>query len=183
MNGDELYYVSLTALASRADVRLSAVSNWRARHKDFPKPHFVVGQEVFDVDEVERWLHGRKIPKHRLRSDESTGTTYGHRFQRGVDSAASAPLPAGDQPDTSWQGRLWAAADGLRSTHGSTETLEILLGLLYIRACRSEMWQSLVALEDWPDIRDVLSKVVIPARAGDAELPVARWVPNTLDRS
>ena len=48
----EVSYLTLTEVAERTGVRLSAVSNWRARHSDFPKPQVVSGQEVFEVGEV-----------------------------------------------------------------------------------------------------------------------------------
>ena len=60
----EVRYLTLTEVAKRTGVRLSAVSNWRTRHSDFPRPQVVSGQEVFEVGEVAKWLRERKIPRN-----------------------------------------------------------------------------------------------------------------------
>jgi len=46
---EEVSHLYLTDMANRAGVRLSAVSNWRARYTDFPTPRIISGQEVFEA--------------------------------------------------------------------------------------------------------------------------------------
>ena len=63
MNTNPIHLTS-SDIAKMADVSLSTVSNWRARHQDFPEPVSGSGSSPrFDVIEVRQWLtaRGRKI--------------------------------------------------------------------------------------------------------------------------
>ena len=55
--------LNVTQIAAMAGVTVSAVSNWRKRFDDFPRPAEGVpgGRDLFDLGEVEHWLqaHGR----------------------------------------------------------------------------------------------------------------------------
>ena len=55
--------VSLTEIANIVGVKPSAVSNWRARHKDFPSPIDRSARgDLFSLDQVLDWLRARKYP-------------------------------------------------------------------------------------------------------------------------
>ena len=69
-------YLSLTDVANGAEVRLSAVSNWRARYADFPRPHMVSGQEVFDRDEI-----GVAPEQEDPAEPAQVGRTAGHQLR------------------------------------------------------------------------------------------------------
>ena len=60
--------VTMSEIAELADVTRPAVSNWRRRFSDFPKPVGTRpgGGEVFLVTEVHAWLkrHGRTVTRH-----------------------------------------------------------------------------------------------------------------------
>lgn len=60
--------LNVTQIADLAGVGASAVSNWRNRFDDFPKPVEGVpgGRDLFDLGEVERWLRDRG----RLKQEE-----------------------------------------------------------------------------------------------------------------
>ena len=74
--------LTLTDIAKLTEVGVSAVSNWRKRHTDFPRSALVSGQELFSADEIAHWLSERKIARNGLHPGEGLGTTYGDRFVR-----------------------------------------------------------------------------------------------------
>lgn len=92
--GDAL---SLTQIAALAEVGISAAGNWRKRHRSFPDPQHVEGQELYAVDDVVAWLRERRISQNGLKSTEAPGTTYGDRFLRNR-LLMSAPFPTPDGP-------------------------------------------------------------------------------------
>ncbi|HEX6687710.1 MAG TPA: N-6 DNA methylase, partial [Solirubrobacterales bacterium] len=53
--------LNVSQIAELAQVGLSAVSNWRKRFEDFPRPVESVpgGRDLFELQEVERWLEKR----------------------------------------------------------------------------------------------------------------------------
>lgn len=186
--------LTLTGVAERAEVRLSAVSNWRARYADFPRPQVAAGQELFDIAEVAQWLRRRRIPQNRLKPDEPPGTSYGDRFLRNV--ARTVPGAAsGVQRSANWEPRLWAAMATMRGAHDVASSLEFLLGLVYVRTQRTDVWRSVVNKSTWPEMLDLLSSVsfseewggqpiaVFPAltRMGDQSLLEAVRVMDTID--
>ncbi|WP_017599882.1 N-6 DNA methylase [Nocardiopsis lucentensis] len=79
--------VSSAEIARIAGVKPTAVSNWRRRHDDFPRP--VGGTDRsprFDLAEVERWLADR---------DHATSIDSHQRLWQALDSARSS-LPGDD---------------------------------------------------------------------------------------
>lgn len=183
----EASYVTLTEVANRTGVRLSAVSNWRTRYADFPTSQVVAGQEVFEPSEVVAWLRKRKIPRNRLASGEPVGTSYGERFLRNARVSGPSTAPTSThkpQPrEPTWGERLWAAVAVLRDTHDTASSLEFLLGLVYVKKCRTDVWQSLVGASNWPEMRDILAKVSLPMGTRGSPVRVFGKVSSGADQS
>ncbi|WP_432977618.1 N-6 DNA methylase [Dactylosporangium sp. CA-233914] len=162
-------YVTSAEIARRTQVQLSAVSNWRTRHADFPEAHLVSGQEVFESVQVAAWLRERRIPRHRLRPDEPIGTSYGDRFQRESATADTEPaLKEAQQQAAS----VWGVMDALRNSHDPASSLELMLGMVYLKACRPDVWQRLTGAGTWPRIYEVLSEASLPGMPGVPPIPV-----------
>jgi type I restriction enzyme M protein len=178
-------YLTLTEVASLAEVRLSAVSNWRIRHPDFPQARTVSGREVFELRETARWLGGRKVPRHRLVTDERPGVTYGDRLMRNLEASGEAPVDstrAEPSPGGSdWVAQLWNARNRLRGMHGTASSLEVMLGLVYLKACRADVWRSLVGAPDWTHVGRLLAEADLPAAVDGLSLPVFGTVARTAD--
>jgi type I restriction enzyme M protein len=153
--------LALTDVARLAGVRLSAVSNWRARHADFPKPQVVHGREVFRVRDVAQWLHTRTIPPGRLHSGETPGASYGARLLRNLgisDSLIAAEMPLEDRPPVPrWSVQLHAAMDELRGIQDTASSLEFLLGLAYLKSLKIDIWRSLVQASDGAELQGLLA--------------------------
>jgi type I restriction enzyme M protein len=181
-------YLSLTDVANGAEVRLSAVSNWRARYAGFPRPQVVSGQEVFDRDEIAEWLRNRKIPQNRLKSDERPGTSYGERLLLNIDAtrrSASERSNTGSAPRPqalSWSKGLWSAMDQLRGAHDRSFALEYLLGLVYVKTHEPKTWQALIATTEWSEAHAILSGVALSTTVGRA-VPVFRALGQVADAS
>ncbi|WP_103351018.1 N-6 DNA methylase [Amycolatopsis sp. CA-128772] len=176
--------LSLTDIANGAEVRLSAVSNWRARYPDFPQPRVVSGQECFDPDEVVSWLRKRKIPKNRLKPGESPGATYGDRLRAHAglpEAPASAPTPTRPAPP-SWPAQLWSALNHLRSGNDTASALEYLLGLVYVKTCRADVWPRIAAAKSWPAAQAALATISFRTAGGQA-IPVFRMLEQAADPS
>jgi type I restriction enzyme M protein len=176
--------MSLSDIASAADVRLSAVSNWRARHADFPAPEIVDGQEAFSVREVASWLRKRRIPRNRLRSDESPGASYGDRFQMDVvfpNPQLEIVVGVGRHSVTPAH-QLWTVVDRLRNALDADAALEYVLGLLYVRTRRPEVWAAVTSAAGWDEAREQLSRVAVEVGARPA-VPVFAVIGRTSDPS
>jgi type I restriction enzyme M protein len=146
--------LTLADVARLAEVSVSAVSNWRSRHADFPRPVSEAGPERFARAEVARWLSGRKIPRNGLRRGETLGTTYGDRFDRnsGPTPTTLVPaLPGGDesQPVLS---ALWQLIGALRYDLSPELVLDTVLVLLYVRKTDHQLWRSVVQGASWDAI-------------------------------
>lgn len=145
------------------------------------------GQEIFAASEVVEWLRERKIPRNRLGSGEPLGASYGERFLRnaGVSGSSTAPTATHKtQPrEPTWTERLWTAADVLRDTHDTASSLEFLLGLVYVKKCQTDVWQSLVGASNWPEMHDVLAEVSLPMGKGGSPLRVFGKVSRSADQS
>lgn len=85
--------ISRRDVARAADVAPQAVSNWMARHRDFPNSVRRGSEHHFPITAVARWLDRRTVPADRLKPGEAKGTTYGSRFRR----ATRQPIP--DSPE------------------------------------------------------------------------------------
>ena len=144
--------LTLTDVARLAEVRVSAVSNWRGRHADFPAPVSVGGAERFARAEVARWLSGRRIPRNGLRSGETPGTTYGDRFARNSGGPApttqvSALLGRGESSPV--LPALWQLIGVLRNDLAPELVLDTVLVLLYVRKIDPQLWHSVVQGASW----------------------------------
>ena len=49
--------VSTKDIAKLFNVGVPAVSNWKVRHKDFPKP---VWRDFYDVREIDKWWRSKR---------------------------------------------------------------------------------------------------------------------------
>lgn len=119
--------VSVTDIATRLGVRATAVSNWRQRHSDFPKPVFMVANSQIAVWEwapVALW-HGIHTKAHKSASaSRSTSLVRGADIARmfGVSPQAVSnwlnrhedfPRPVGTVPGPGRAGgaSVWERSD------------------------------------------------------------------------
>ncbi|MFE0021477.1 N-6 DNA methylase [Amycolatopsis sp. NPDC059021] len=137
--------VTLTDIAELAGVNVSAASNWRKRHADFPRPNTVSGQEFFAADEVADWLSRRRIARNSLRPDESHGTTYGDRFLRGTDMFAwgsqARQAQARAEVRHDWTSQLWHIMNLLRNDLEPVSAFDFIMAMLYLRTTDRERWR------------------------------------------
>ncbi|MFD4672060.1 N-6 DNA methylase [Lentzea sp. NPDC058450] len=155
----------LSEIAKLAGVRVSAASNWRTRHADFPAPKVVAGQELFDSTEMSRWLSQRKIPRNGLRPDEPHGTTYGDRFAKKSGANTAEAVAAAHRESAI--GKLWNLADLLRGELDSASAVQFTMALLYLRKTAPEQWSELLAASAW-ELQHRLDKAL--SRGPDAHL-------------
>lgn len=152
--------LALTEIANLAEVGVSAASNWRKRHADFPRSTMVSGQELFAADEVARWLSQRKIARNNLQAGEAPGTTYGDRFIRngGVPAPAASPRPlhvhAAMRPD--WTSQLWQVMDLLRSDLELVSAFDFIMAMLYLRTTNRELWRAVTQQGSWDAVNSIL---------------------------
>ncbi|MFI5607195.1 N-6 DNA methylase [Amycolatopsis sp. NPDC051903] len=177
-------HVSLSDIASAVEVRLSAVSNWRSRHDDFPRPVVVDGHERFDAGEIAAWLQRRKIPRNRLRPAESAGASYGERFVAIVDFAiphvaVDVPAPPVHQ-ESPWARQLWDAVSRLRDTQDVGIARDYVFRLLYLRVSLPAVWAELMAASDWAEARQRITKLTVPRDDG-TDVPLFDLVARTDD--
>jgi type I restriction enzyme M protein len=180
----EVSYLTLTEVAERTGVRLSAVSNWRTRHSDFPKPQVVSGQEVFELSEVATWLKERKVPRNRLKPGEPEDTSYGDRFLLKVGTAGSSgPVSTHEsrRRESAWTAQLRTAVDRLRGTHDTASSLEFVLGLVFVKRCRTEVWQSIVGASTWSEMHDVLVGISLSVGTDTSPVPLFGKVSRSVD--
>jgi type I restriction enzyme M protein len=150
----------LTEIANLAEVGVSAASNWRKRHADFPPSTVVDGQEGFAADEVARWLGQRKIARNNLHPGEAPGTTYGDRFIRngGVPAPAASPEPpqihAEVRPE--WTSQLWQIMDLLRSDLELVSAFDFIMAMLYLRTANRELWRAVTQQPTWDAVNSML---------------------------
>lgn len=176
-------FLALTDVARLAEVQLSAVSNWRARHADFPNPVLVAGREVFQVREIARWLDTRTIPQNRLHSSEPPGTSYGTRLLSNLgilDSPITAEVPLADRsPSPSWSAQLFAAVSALREIQDPASSREVLLGLVFLKATQPDLWRSVTQASEGYELRDLLARASHTGNRELDQLPAFRWLAET----
>lgn len=168
-------YLTLTEVAGLAEVGISAASNWRSRHADFPRPHLVSGQERFAAGEIAQWLGRRRIPRNALKAGEEPGTTYGDRLSR-----IRGPVTRAEPDPTA---RLWTVMDELRGPLDAASAVELVLALLYLKRTDRVLWQSLIASDDGRTARELLGRVAPSAWPGGREAPLLPPVDSSVDRS
>ena len=124
--------LAIKDIAALADVTRAAVSNWRARHEDFPSPteDSSARRPLFDLDEVLSWLDSKDL------------------------------LPEGAAQKQT-QVQLQALANTFRGVLPPTEISPVVLYLLALRKqsaadMDSTAWQSAIAATS----RDELAKVL-----------------------
>lgn len=145
--------LALTDIAKLAEVGASAVSNWRKRHADFPRPTVVSGQDLFAAAEVAGWLGQRKIARNGLQPDEAPGTTYGDRFIRngGVPAQSAQVEPshvhAEVRPD--WTNQLWQIMNLLRSDLELVSAVDFIMAMLYLRITDPKLWRVVTEQCSW----------------------------------
>lgn len=152
--------LTLSDIAKLAEVGVSAASNWRKRHADFPQPIVVSGQELFAADEIERWLGQRKIARNSLQPDELPGTTYGDRFTRNggvpTPSAQADSLHADQEVRSEWTNRLWRIVDLLRSDLEHVSAIDFIMAMLYLRKTNRKLWQAITEQRSWSSVNWML---------------------------
>ncbi len=172
--------LSMTEVARLAEVGVTAVSNWRKRHSDFPGAHRSSGQELFAAGEIAHWLGGRKISKKDLKVGESPGVTYRDRFLHNLRTPDAAAPTAEDatkpRPVTELGQQLWAALDPLRGSYDVGSYAELVLGLLYLRAREPALWQRLIREPSGDVVRGLLIRAELPADPGVPRVPLFRTV-------
>lgn len=176
--------LSMTDVARLAEVGVTAVSNWRKRHSDFPSAVRSSGQELFAAGEIAHWLGGRTISKKDLKSGESPGATYGDRFLRnlGTPDAAAPAAEDATKPRSvaEWGQQLWAALDRLRgSGYDVGSYAELVLGLLYLRVREPELWQRLIREPYGDVVQDLLVRAELPVDSYAPRVPLFRTVAQT----
>jgi type I restriction enzyme M protein len=155
--------LALTDIAKLAEVGVSAASNWRKRHADFPGPTATSGQELFAADEVARWLAQRKIARNGLQPGEVPGTTYGDRFIRNggipAPSAQAEPSHAHAEVRSDWPDQLWQIVDLLRGDLEFLAAVDFIMAMLYLRTTNRECWRVVTEQRSWGAVSGVLRDV------------------------
>ena len=179
--------LALTNIAKLAEVGVSAASNWRKRHADFPRPTVVSGQEMFAAGEVARWLGQRKIARNGLQPDEPPGTTYGDRFIR--NGGVAAPSAQAEPPNvhaevrSDWAHQLWQIMDLLRGDLDFWSAVDFIMAMLYLRTTNRELWRAITEQRSWDAVSPLLRDV--PFREHDIPLVAhvaftAQFLPQAL---
>ncbi|MFF5473201.1 N-6 DNA methylase [Streptomyces achromogenes] len=144
MSDFEGVLVTRADIARFAGVKRPAVTNWERRHADFPRPSeesadASSGVERFSAAEVLAWLGQRTIPANARQPGEPEGTTYGDRFRSALGGPRSGALIKAVDLLSGQQ------AERFRGALSHTDHLTVLLTLVYLRGCRPEEWQRIVA--------------------------------------
>src|SRR5438034_6737541 len=121
--------VSLADIARLADVHKPAVSNWRRRYREFPRPTSSIGPEVFRARDIVAWLDRRGIAKDDLKQGERPGMTYGERFRRNLGIPTNI---AGRREDVG--AILWTEMARYRGLVEVGAIRDAVLALLYLNA-------------------------------------------------
>ena len=173
--------LSMTEVARLSGVKPSAVSNWRRRYADFPGASRSPGQELYAVDEIARWLAGRKIAKDDLKVGEAPGDTYGDRFLHnlGVPKGIAHDEPADEPKVAQWGRRLWPWAMRLQDNGDLRVSAEAILGLLYLRLRRPSMWQRLTDEPHVRSMRALLARIEVKVSPDDHPVRPFRRIAST----
>jgi type I restriction enzyme M protein len=177
MSGSDRW-VSMADIARLAEVKLSAVSNWRRRHRDsFPRAQRLEGQELFRVVEIAEWLDSRRIARNDFRDREFPGMTYGARLRR------NASIPA--NIDSTVEDELWRELERRRDATDVGSHADLVLGLLYLCVRDRGRWTDLVTTAASPQRNREIGDLLEQARwAHRSSLPhLRRALPAALAES
>ncbi|MFB9677765.1 N-6 DNA methylase [Streptosporangium vulgare] len=123
------------------------MTNWERRHRDFPSPVSIGGEEFFEVLAVGAWLDRRMIASNALMAGEPVGSTYGARFRRNLagrlddERPVSVPVPSCTTPDPSDdENVLWEELMRLRGPADVAWYRDLVLSLVYLRAHEGDGW-------------------------------------------
>ncbi|MEV4835655.1 N-6 DNA methylase [Nonomuraea sp. NPDC049486] len=166
-------FVSRAEIARLAQVKRPAVSNWERRHKEYPRPRLVEGEQLFLVEAVLEWLDQRRIPSNALLADERPGATFGERFRRNLASPAAQlpqarPAFRSELPTTA---DLWRTLERLRGTYDIVRYRDLVLSLIYTRAQDRVEWSDVLA-GSRGDATARTTPIVSKLRTGDTALNV-----------
>jgi type I restriction enzyme M protein len=150
------------------------VSNWERRHKDFPQPRLVEGEQLFAVEAVLEWLDQRRIASNALLPDERPGATFGERFRRNLAGPATQmpkahPAP---KPERSPTADLWRTLERLRGAYDIVRYRDLVLSLIYTRARDRDGWSS-VLTGGRSDATALMASIANELGAGGTLSPVA----------
>lgn len=157
--------LTLTAIARLAEVRPSAVANWRTRYADFPQEERIDGEAVYDFDAVAQWLDHRRIPKNALKPGEPHDTTYGHRFRHNtrafdVFAADFSYAPINFRVELGSHTGLVTELARRHDLESLPERhIELILGMLYLRVRKPDRWTRLVRQDDMISIQKALDEM------------------------
>ncbi|MFI1238560.1 N-6 DNA methylase [Nocardia salmonicida] len=180
--------LSPSELAERIGVTISAVSNWRTRHSNFPSPTVVGGQELFPIPELVQWLGRRTVPRNRLRPDEAVGTTYGDRLAVASGTSSVTPVPSSvvvRRPGAATPGlvtQLWAVADRLRGAYPIDIVQELIISLIFLRTQQTDAWNTIAQSENWADAGSLLAETEMDFDGRRAVIPVFLRLEPAADR-
>ena len=161
-------YLALADIARLTGVGISAVSNWRKRHADFPRPVIDSGRELFAASEVVNWLGHRKIARNGLQPGEAPGTTYAARFIRNGEAFAllAAPEPSHVQADTrsDWKDQLWRILNLLRIDLEFMAAVDLTLAMLHLSITDPNRWRDVVRQSSWAAVRRATQDLRLPSQ-------------------
>ena len=159
----------MTDVARLSGVQPSAVSNWRRRYADFPDATGSSGKELYAVDEIARWLAGRKIAKDDLKAGDAPGDTYGDRFLRnlGVARGIAHDERVDEPPVAQWGQRLLPWVMRLQVSGDLRTSAEVMLGLLYVRLREPSRWNRLINEPRTSTMRGLLAPLAVKVGPDD----------------
>lgn len=165
--------ISMPGIAHRLGLRRPAVSNWRRRHEEFPRPVGGQDPELFRVAEVVAWLDGRKISRKDLQAGEEHGLTYGDRF-RANEASDRDPMAVADFVEA-LANTIWHVGLKHRGFLDLGASQGLVLGLLCLRWVTPNLWRDTIrpALGDEAVLPETLARTV---RADDRIPRAIEWI-------
>ena len=155
----------LTEVARLAEVSLPAVSNWRARHSDFPSAQRTSGQDTYLAREIAQWLSTRKISAKDRKKGEGPGVTYADRFLRNLGPISTSIT---ESPGRTLLGveeltsRFWRVAERSRTFYDRDLFIELVFGLLYLKSRDPEQWQRLRVCRGTSEAETLIARYELP---------------------
>jgi hypothetical protein len=173
--------LTVTDIAREAGVRSSAVSNWRKRYTDFPRPAATSdsGKEIFRLSEVNAWLRSTHREEIRLDLSESLWQ-YLRTGRAGLADDATAleatfaALVLRQRLDAAGQARNLTGA--LAFTADSRHALRNLLERAALAAYEPAFAALLPVADDAPDLLRVVDSVDPSETTVVMEALLQRWI-------